>query len=181
MSCLSQNFETFSINSDIPPGATKVYTHPDGGVTLFTLTAHGKTADKLTTSVSDKISFSIFSRAYAQPGPCIVRFNQKITALEVRSSVDFDMNHPAGTVLNDLIEIEQGDLRSNQGRFWLLDKSLPISPEFSYQYYLRFKFNKANINPAIHHFTVDIHTTDYEGHEQAFSVESDAIDLTMLN
>lgn len=56
-------------------------------------------------------TFSFFPRAYAQPY-CESQYIEAIVSIDVRSSADFDSAHPAGTLLDDLIEIDGRSLEA---------------------------------------------------------------------
>ena len=63
-----------------------------------------------------------------------LEYAEKIIAIDVRSSQDYDEDHPAGTLLNDLIKVQQFDegLRDIQN----LDNIFPVISAGANSYYL---------------------------------------------
>ena len=134
------------VNLDIP--YIKEYTP-----VLFTVAPIIKEAEKppALSSQTFKFEFSLFPKAHALfGGDCPVpQGPQKIVAVDVRSSTDFDGQHPAGLSLKDLI------LMRNSGEWYpKLEINAPVSA--GPQYPLKFQFYKYPSTSAVHRFTVEI-------------------------
>lgn len=145
--------------------------HPDGSATAFTILPREKTTNGIASSQTRNMNFSLFASAHASQ-PCKYTYKQSIVAIEVRSSADYDGNHPAGTLLNDIIKVQQytNDLQDPQN----LQDIFPVNYIDAYNYYLEFYFAKPANNRNSHRFQLDIYLDDGKIH----TVETGAIDLT---
>lgn len=169
--CPSTTIDKFLIFTGTMFGP-ELRTHSDGSATVFTIQPREKQTDSLATGVRKNISFSLFPSAQASQ-PCrYLMFAEKIIAIDVRSSQDYDENHPAGTLLNDLIKVQQFDegLRDSQN----LDDIFPVISPDANSYYLEFYFSKRSSSRALHRFELDIHLDD----GKIYSVQTEALDLT---
>ncbi|RYZ97447.1 MAG: hypothetical protein EOO68_15315 [Moraxellaceae bacterium] len=109
----------------------------------------------------------MFSKAHALFADCPApQGPQKIAAIDIRSSNDFDDQHPAGTSLKDLA------LMRNAGEWYpKLEIKTPVSA--GPQYPLKFQFYKYPSTSAIHRFTVEIQLE----HGAIYEVETGDIDF----
>jgi hypothetical protein len=167
--CPSTNIDKFLIFTGTMFGSD-LRTHSDGSATVFTILPREKETDSLVSGVRKNIIFSLFPCAQASQ-PCGYTYNEKIIAIDVRSSQDYDKDHPAGSLLNDLIKVQQYDegLRDTQN----LDDIFPVIYPDVYNYYLEFYFSKRTNSRALHQFELDIHLDN----GKTLSVRTEAIDL----